>query len=86
MLESNLEPQNLNCQENLVNNGINQDNTQVELKTFNSNNDTLTLNFQKFDKSLLVGVSILLIFCGGYASLESESLIYLCIILFLLIL
>lgn len=68
------------------NNGINQDNTQLELKKFNSNNDTLTINFQKFDKSLLVGVSILLIFCGGYASLESESLIYLCIILFLLIL
>ena len=69
MLELNLEPQKLNDQEN-----FNVENTQDLLKALNSNNNTLTIYFQKIGKKIIIIVVVMYILIGGYASLLDQSL------------
>ena len=68
MLELNLESQKLNYQEN-----FNVD-TQDLLKTLNSNNNTLTIYFQKIEKKIIIIVVVIYILVGGYSSLLDQSL------------
>ena len=72
MLESELETQNINYQENFLKKKTNGNNIQEK---FNSDNNTLTIYFKKWNKCQLCAIAVFIIIAGALCSFF-EQLLY----------
>ena len=71
MLESELETQNINYQENFLKKKTNGNNIQEK---FNSDNNTLTIYFKKWNKCQLCAIAVFIIIAGALCSFFEQSL------------